>query len=568
MRDWESRIPNAPRTSALPATRLPALGRFILLPEFAVLRGTHRLIRCCVGWNLEGATTPPSTTSPTPGEADDDDNGTGTGHGPHLKHKHQPSRDNTVTAASTTKGAAHGAAPGEVTTSIIIIIIAGGGGGWDDILPQDGSHGSNTNNNNNNHPNWAYGPNGWHNPPWRYGNGLGGGNTGYHPTTNLEPGGTIEEIEEGRTGTAPVPIPAPVPAAILTTNSSDQDAQQHNHYHPNDGHDHGHRRRRRGHRQRGRHQQQQQQRRDGFLGLMDRERDREMDRHMINQDALNAREGRTLALLDRERDRDRDRDRGDTAVVMMDLLGRELNRRRGLRPGRDADGGEDDDLDGVGERRGGGGGEGGGGLRREIEALRKDLSMLTTGRKGKASKKSKRRKNKNSGAGTERGRGHDAASRSPRGDTSAAVGNNNITFSGQTDTDDQDSEENENEGEDGHGSDDDGSLPSDWGDLVKALAQDVKHKAGRDPRPEHVDAERKHETRALHHRRRRDDLLDTEDVALVREDELGIDLDGRVVLHEAFLHLEGVRVTAHDPAGLEDVARDAVDAVGIGEIRK
>ncbi|KUI56032.1 hypothetical protein VP1G_03437 [Cytospora mali] len=310
---------------------------------------------------------------------------------------------------------------------------------------------------------WAYAPTGWNNSPWRYGSP--GGNGGY---PNIGPSGTIEEIGENTTAPAPTAT-LPIATGILT---SDQDVQ-HDHYH---NHYHNHRRRHsdlygeiyEGLRDR--------ERRDGFLGLMDRERDREMDRHIINQDALTAREARTLALLDRERDRDR----GNTTV--MDLLDRELNRRRGMRPGKDADS-RDDDSEAEGER--------GQGLRREIEALRRDLSRMTTCQEGKTAKKSKGKREGSDGGG-DRGRGE--ASQSPaRGQTSAAVGNNNITFCGRTDTDDQDSEEDvgqeDEDSDDGHGSgDDDENFPSDWAKTGRRLVgkmyeQGVAHYGGKECRP-------------------------------------------------------------------------------------
>lgn len=336
-------------------------------------------------------------------------------------------------------------------------------------LDQPGSSSNTTTTTNSN--NWAYGPDGWRDPPWRYGGPGGGGGAGL--PGHLGPGGTISEIEEGRT--APAPAPAITPAAAATAGGH---GVQHHHYHLGDGRGRG------GHRH-GRHPgrygaedaaaaaavaaaayeggARERERRDGFLGLVDRERDREMDRHVINQDALNAREARTLALLDRERDRDRG------GVDVVGLLGRELDRRRGVRPGGDA-GGRDDGGDGG--DTGGGDERLAGGLRSEIEALRKDLSRLTTGGGGKASKKAKGRREK-SGADTGRDRGRRAASRSPRRQTTAAVGNSNITFGGRTDTDDQDSEDDEEdqdeESDDGHGSD--VTLPRDW---ARASGQDVR----------------------------------------------------------------------------------------------
>lgn len=313
---------------------------------------------------------------------------------------------------------------------------------------------SNINNSNNN---WAYGPDGWRNSPWLYGGPGGGGNAGYPPLNAIGPGGTIEEVEEGRT--AP-PAPALTPAAIITSDAPPPQ-HHHSHYHLGGGgggggscgtHRHGRRRNRRGARYeedyRYRDRDREQQRRDGFLGLTDREGDRVMERNdVVSQEAMmNAREGRALALLDRE-----------------------LDRRRGWGPGEGAggrkggDGGDGNDDDDNDESEGGEGKERRGGLRREIEALRKDLSRLVTGREGKAAKKAKGRRADGSGSRADRARGRGAASRSPRGRTSAAVGNNNITFGGRADTDDEDSQGDEDEErDDGHGSDDDEGLPPDW----------------------------------------------------------------------------------------------------------
>lgn len=276
------------------------------------------------------------------------------------------------------------------------------------------------------------------------------------------PGVTIEEVEEGRT--AP---PTPAPAAIITSDAP-LPQHHHSHYHLGGGggggtHRHGRRRNRRGaryeegYRYCDRDRDREQQRRDGFLGLTDRERDRVVDRHdVVGQEVMmNAREGRALALLDRE-----------------------LDRRRGWGPGEGAGGrkgGGDDDDDGGDDDDDSEGGEGKGrrgGLRREIEALRKDLSRLATGREGKAAKKAKDRRDDGSGSHADRARGRGAASRSPRGRTSAAVGNNNITFGGRADTDDEDSQGDvDEERDDGHGSDDDEGLPPDW---VRASGQDVR----------------------------------------------------------------------------------------------
>ncbi|KUI73156.1 hypothetical protein VM1G_08696 [Cytospora mali] len=371
---------------ALAAIRLPALGKGSLLLEFTLLNPVDKLMgRYDARQHLSEGVLPPSS----------------------RKHDiHNSSHGSTGTVVSTIK--VESTVPGVPTTIPRIIAIGG------DAL--SGSRGSSNN--------WACGPTDWHDSPWRYGSP--GGNGGY---PHIGPGGTVEEIGENTTAPAPTAT-LPVATGILT---SDRDVQ-HNHYH-----DHSHRRRHSDRYAEIYEGLRGRERRDGFLGLIDRERDREMDRHIINQDALNAREARTLALLDRERDRDR----GDTTV--MDLLDRELNRRRGMRPGKDADS-RDGDSEAEGER--------GQGLRREIEALRRDLSRLTTFQEGKTAKKTKG-KREDSGAGRDRGRGEASRSAS-RGQTSAAVGNNNITFGGRTDTDDQDSEEDVNredeDGDDSHGS--------------------------------------------------------------------------------------------------------------------
>lgn len=178
---------------------------------------------------------------------------------------------------------------------------------------------------------WAYGPleaNGdWRGTPWAHGSGPDTLNNPF----NLAPGGVVEEVEEG--GTLP-------PVAVTTD-------------------------RRHGHRGRGRrgspfireyaNLMRNVERDDAVLGLVDRERDRELDRNMVDRESANRRDLRMMALLDRERERDR----GGTDL--MDLLERELERRRDLTPGQA--GKQSDVWEGEG-------------LRAEIEALRRDLKKL------------------------------------------------------------------------------------------------------------------------------------------------------------------------------------------------
>lgn len=295
-----------------------------------------------------------------------------------------------------------------------------------------------TNNSNSNSNSWAYGPDGWRTSPWRYGSGPGRGGGGY-PV--VEPGGTIEEIEEGRAAAA---APAALTAVPMAPGmlSSEQDVQ-HNHYyhHPRPGdhhrchsHNHSHSRRN-----------------CPFDTLYEAVRD--------DRDNRELRDG-FLRLMDRERDRDRG------GANLAGPLDRELNRRRGLRSGRDADG-----RDGGNEAEGEG--EESGGLRKEIEALKKDLGRLTTGREGKASLRRSKGNRAGFSAGAGKGRGDSggriAASPSTRGQTSPAVGHNNIVFGRRTDTGDQVSEEGEDE-EAGEGSDDDDSFLS---DRMRASGQDV-----------------------------------------------------------------------------------------------
>lgn len=210
--------------------------------------------------------------------------------------------------------------------------------------------------------NWAYGPpgnngGGWRDTPWsgRFGGHSGSADNPY----NLAPGGVVEETEEGGT------LPANV--ANIATVTADQVDATHNHYHIGDG-----RQRSRGRRGGGRRAEfireyanltRERDRDDGVLGLVDRERDRELDRNMVDRDLASRRDLRMMSMLDRERERDR----GGTDV--MGLLERELDRRRDMQPdeskklkAREESSSEDE-----------------GGLRAEIEALRKDFKRLLRG---------------------------------------------------------------------------------------------------------------------------------------------------------------------------------------------
>ncbi|KAG6355512.1 hypothetical protein INS49_003474 [Diaporthe citri] len=199
-------------------------------------------------------------------------------------------------------------------------------------------------------PSWAYGPDGSRNSPWRYGGP--NGNTTSGPDA-LDPGGTIEEVEEG--GTAPVQAAQTLPtAAVLPVAATDPyDVQQpHTHYHLND--DNG-RSRRHGHsRSHGRHRRRRDDDNDGdgILRLVDRERRRDSERQMADADASHRREAMMMGLVERDRDRDRDRDRGgggsaglDARDVLAVLLDGEVERRRRER-GREDIAGESGGGDG------------------------------------------------------------------------------------------------------------------------------------------------------------------------------------------------------------------------------
>lgn len=64
-----------------------------------------------------------------------------------------------------------------------------------------------------------------------------------------------------------------------------------------------------------------------LLALLDREREREPNGTMVDRDTSKQRDNRLLTLLDRERDRDRG------GKDIMELLDQELERRRDLQPG-------------------------------------------------------------------------------------------------------------------------------------------------------------------------------------------------------------------------------------------
>lgn len=219
-------------------------------------------------------------------------------------------------------------------------------------------------------PSWAYGPDGSRNSPWRYGGP--NGNTHNGPNA-IDPGGTIEEVEEG--GTAPVqsaqaqalPATAVLPVATAAAvDPYDQQLQQqpHTHYHLNDDDD-GRLRRRRHGRSRGRRRHYngdgdvEDGDGNGILRLVERERRRDSERQMADADASHRREAMMMGLVDRERERERERDRGgggrngsagllDARDVLNVLLDGEAERRRrredavvergGVPPGGDGDG--------------------------------------------------------------------------------------------------------------------------------------------------------------------------------------------------------------------------------------
>lgn len=165
----------------------------------------------------------------------------------------------------------------------------------------------------------------------------------------------VEEIEEGGT------LPAAIAPTIAPAIGADQDVT-HNHYHLSE------QRRRGGRGRRGTSFMREyadlvrsRDRDDGVLGLVDRERDRELDRNMVDREVASRRDLRMMAMLDRERERDR----GGTDV--MGLLERELERRRDLRPQQ-----SDKKL----KHKAGSESGDEGWLRAEIEALRKDFKKL------------------------------------------------------------------------------------------------------------------------------------------------------------------------------------------------
>lgn len=163
-------------------------------------------------------------------------------------------------------------------------------------------------------------------------------------------------MEEGGTLSANATVPA-----VAGLGNSDV---THNHYHVGDG---------QGGKKRGRSSDRhrlgtreyanvlrERERNDGVLGLVDRERDRELDRNMVDREMAKRRDDRLLSLLDRERKRDR----GGTDV--LNLLERELDRRRDLKSS-----GDTMRISRAKEEK-----SNEAGLRAEIRALQKDLKKL------------------------------------------------------------------------------------------------------------------------------------------------------------------------------------------------
>lgn len=222
-------------------------------------------------------------------------------------------------------------------------------------------------------PNWAYGPDGSRNSSWRYGGP--NGNTNGGPDA-IDPGGTIEEVEEG--GTAPVqtaqtlPATAVLPLATAAATHPYDVQQPHTHYHLND--DNGRRRTGRHGRSHG-HRRRDYNDDDGILRLVDRERRRDSERQMADADASHRREAMMMGLVDRERDRERDHGGGGGSGAALDardvlgmLLDREAERRR---------------EDAVAGGRGGSfvGGDGGDGWKGALDALSRRVDeMVLLGR--------------------------------------------------------------------------------------------------------------------------------------------------------------------------------------------
>lgn len=104
-----------------------------------------------------------------------------------------------------------------------------------------------------------------------------------------------------------------------------------------------------------------------MLGLLDRERDRELDRNMVDREMAKRRDDRLLSLLDRERERDRG------GADVLNLLERELDRRRDLKFGGKEDKATTKRLRAKDEKEES---DAGGGLRAEVRALRNDFKKL------------------------------------------------------------------------------------------------------------------------------------------------------------------------------------------------
>lgn len=175
---------------------------------------------------------------------------------------------------------------------------------------------------------------------------------------NLAPGGVVEEVEEGGT----------LPAAAAVAD------RMHNHYHIGFN--------RRSSRSRKRSDIRVYMRDEGVPSLVNRERDRELDRDKVDRQIADRERDREFhrSLLDRETtkqrdsrlltllDRERDRDRGGKDI--MELLDHELERRRDLRPG---DGNDRTQMKLKARRESDYENDG---LRAEVEALRRDFRKL------------------------------------------------------------------------------------------------------------------------------------------------------------------------------------------------
>ena len=100
---------------------------------------------------------------------------------------------------------------------------------------------------------------------------------------------------------------------------------------------------------------------------------------------------------------------------------------------------------------------------------------------------------------------------------------------------------------------------------LERFPQNIERAARRDLRPKYIVPETKHHRRRLEESRRREDALDADEVAGVREERLRVEREVGIVAEEAFFCFRGGWVAERGAACVEDVPGYRGEGVGFGE---